>query len=230
MSRYDRHARELTHFIKQDPPIPEAINLILGDAIHNLRSALDHCVWSMVGDLADEKVRGKIQFPFVAEESRLVRSINDRSLELAGEKVVAEIHRCEPYPGGNELLYGLYTLDVADKHKLIITSYSVASMNSLDFARMVPGLKGYANVDISIHHGAKFVVTGVKPGQIDGAATQRIARITEYERKLQPTFEIAFGEGEALSGRAVIPTLMAIAQEVEDTIRALCDAYAAREA
>ena len=46
--------------------------------------------------------------------------------EYAGKNVVAEIKRIKPYPAGDPVLSAINSLDIADKHKLIITTASVA--------------------------------------------------------------------------------------------------------
>src|SRR5579864_4992836 len=37
-----------TLYVAEVKPIPDCISLIVGDAIHNLRSALDHLMWQLV--------------------------------------------------------------------------------------------------------------------------------------------------------------------------------------
>lgn len=211
-----------THFIKEMIPIPPALGLIVGDAVHNLRSALDLLMFDMIGGIAARPEN--VQFPFARQADSLVSTMKNRETELAGEKVVTEIQLLKPYPDGNEWLGGLHSLDIVDKHKLIIPAASSASMNSLEFARMLPGIVGYESVDVSIHQGASFISerSGSRAAR---RANRRNIRPGEYERDIQPAFEIIFDEGLPFSGRPIVPILTAIAAEVMESLSKIVKAY-----
>ena len=91
---------------------------IIGDAVHNLRSALD----ILACDLA--KLNGQsddgVYFPFAKSESELDRQIAGRRFDRAGPAAVAELKALRPYKGGNTLLRGVHDLDIQDKHQFII--------------------------------------------------------------------------------------------------------------
>lgn len=98
---------------------------IVGDVIHNLRSALDlaavECVRLNGGD--DREV----YFPFAGEEASLDKMIFKRGLGRAHPSVVSFVKSLRPFKGGNALLRALHDLDVQDKHHAIIptgVSYS----------------------------------------------------------------------------------------------------------
>lgn len=110
--------------IKYDLPEEEAIlsnlAIIAGDTIHNLRSALDYA-W--VGTI--ERFFGTsdrhTKFPIRETEKDIRDALNGRGIELTVpnlfERVVRDI---KPYRGGNDSLYRLHHLDIADKHSLLI--------------------------------------------------------------------------------------------------------------
>jgi hypothetical protein len=110
--------------------IPKGFSLIIGDAVHNLRSALDHAVWEMIGSNA--KSPETVQYPFPREggptdDQSFHQTIVGRQLQLAGPKVVDAVKRLNARPNGNAILYGVHLLDIRDKHKLV-----VATANSFD--------------------------------------------------------------------------------------------------
>lgn len=216
--KFDRE----THFIKEVVPIPPVLALIMGDAIHNLRSALDLLMFAMIGDKAPKPE--EVQFPFAKRADTLEKIMKKRESQLAGEGVVAEIKKLEPYPGGNKWLGGLHSLDITDKHKLIIPAASSASMSSVEFARMVPGSIGRDTVQMSIHQGAQFISQHNGP-RAARLANRRHIRPGAYERDLQPAFEIIFGEGQPFAGQPAIPILVAIADEVKRALTKLAKAY-----
>lgn len=100
---------------------PEMLSA-LGDAIHNMRTALD----LMASELA--RINGKsdrhIYFPFAASQAEFPAAIKKRNFHLAGEDAVALIMQFAPYKGGKERLRAIHDLDIEDKHTaLLITQH-----------------------------------------------------------------------------------------------------------
>src|ERR1700677_3025165 len=113
-------SEDRTVFILEDlPEIPESSGAILGDAAHNLRTALDY--------LACELVRGSGKEPGGGVYFPISNSANEYEAESGGrtkgvpdeaKKIIDSIH---PYFGGNNLLWALHQLDRVDKHRLVPT-------------------------------------------------------------------------------------------------------------
>ena len=99
---------------------PGIIPLLIGDVIHNLRSALD----ILVCDLA--RLRGlgtkQFKFPFAENEAKLLKIFKDEHKRI-GDDVCDAILALQPYTGGDPLLRGLHDLDIIDKHRLILPVY-----------------------------------------------------------------------------------------------------------
>lgn len=135
----DLHAGERTHQVETKKPIPDEFALVIGDAIHNLRSALDVTIFGMVGAVANQP--WKVQFPFSRNEKGLQAAIANAEIPLAGKNVLDTIEAAKPYGGGDELLYGLNSLDITDKHRLIISTARSAELFGDDLARLDPDLR-----------------------------------------------------------------------------------------
>ena len=97
--------------------IPETFPLIIGDAVHNLRTALDHLAVALVR-LAGKSTKN-VYFPFADSAQNLEGAIASRKIARAGPKVVDEIRLLQPYKGGNLVLRGIHDLDIADKHAML---------------------------------------------------------------------------------------------------------------
>lgn len=99
---------------------PGIIPLLIGDVIHNLRSALD----ILICDVARLRDLGKRQFkfPFAESEAKLLKILKDEHKRI-GDDVCDAILALQPYTGGNPLLRGLHDLDIIDKHRLILPVY-----------------------------------------------------------------------------------------------------------
>ena len=87
---------------------------IVGDAVHNLRTALD----LMASELATMKGRGckDVYFPIADVEANLDKRIEKTCFAKAGDDAVEILRSLKPYRGGNDLLRTLHDLDIADKH------------------------------------------------------------------------------------------------------------------
>ena len=109
------------NFLKHDftKPIPEDISLILGDIIHNLRSALDY--------IAVEIVRkagfgiSDVHFPFHETLDGLLINIGASNLcRASAEAALIIIEEIKPYQRGNLFIWSLSRLSNTDKHRLLI--------------------------------------------------------------------------------------------------------------
>jgi hypothetical protein len=111
-----------------DPLIPESLPLLIGDGIHNLRSALDHLACELV-ELTTPATstlgHSGVQFPILASRPEGKRDQRRflRMLEKMPPAARREIMRVQPYRDGDEARYHplwiLNQLDIIDKHRQI---------------------------------------------------------------------------------------------------------------
>ena len=91
---------------------------VLGDAVHNLRAALD----LLASELA--RINGKsdrnVYFPFAATAADFPMAITKRNFDKAGPDAVALLQTFAPYRGGNELLRAVHDIDIEDKHTTLL--------------------------------------------------------------------------------------------------------------
>ena len=104
--------------------------VLLGDAIHNLRSALDHLIWQLVLLDTGKEGSNENQFPIVSTGDRYWSttknggpSTRDTRLRGVSEEHRAIIDACQPYrilrPKEVEALAALRDLSNHDKHRLL---------------------------------------------------------------------------------------------------------------
>jgi hypothetical protein len=99
-------------------PVPKELSAIIGDAIHNLRAALDLLACEIVrlnGQSDDD-----VHFPFCDAPERLEKTIKKRHLDRAAPAAVNLVRALRPYNGGNVELRALHDLDIQDKHRMLI--------------------------------------------------------------------------------------------------------------
>jgi hypothetical protein len=202
-------------YIDAKPAIPNDFPLIVGDAVHNLRSAIDHICWGMVGDKA--KNPRSVGFPFVELEERLSSAIATRQMNVAPKNVVDEIHALQPYPSGNKYFHAVKALDERDKHHvLLIVGYGV-ELRLAEFSSLV-GPERLIGFEIDETHRISSVGDFVMP--LDPPV-----EIFDREADFQPTFTIGFGDGEALVGLPLVSSLKAMTEATEDAVRRLAAAF-----
>lgn len=100
-------------------PDPE-VGAIIGDVVHNLRTALDLMATQLVV-IAGESTKD-VYFPFSKSADEFDGAITSKKFHRAGADAVALLKTFSPYWGGNELLRGLHDLDIQDKHKALVLS------------------------------------------------------------------------------------------------------------
>jgi hypothetical protein len=113
-------------------PLGDAMDwsLTLGDALHNLRSALDHLIFQLVVLNTGKKAGGGTMFPIassgasywsIAKDGR--KSLRDRALKGVADEHRALIDALQPYrtrePGKGNFLLTLQALSNQDKHRLL---------------------------------------------------------------------------------------------------------------
>lgn len=97
---------------------PTYLAAIFGDAIHNMRSALDLLAVDLVR--LKKKSERKVRFPFAASADELDEQIKESNLRRAGPEVVDLIRSLRPFKDGNAALRYIHDLDVMDKHQMTL--------------------------------------------------------------------------------------------------------------
>ena len=97
---------------------PRDFGVIVGDAVHNVRAALDL--------LAVEVVRRNcgntrnVYFPFADAAENLEQMIKRRNFHRASAEDQDALRQLQRFTGGNNLLRSLHDLDIQDKHHSLI--------------------------------------------------------------------------------------------------------------
>jgi hypothetical protein len=125
---------DTVHRAKIKSPPPPEISLLIGDAVHNLRSALDHAVYFLAersfGTLTAE-IEHALMFPIVGNEnskgasvdgSTIIDGLMKRALIGVPDPARDFIKSEQPYHWKGDdyrfhWLWGIYDLDRIDKHR-----------------------------------------------------------------------------------------------------------------
>jgi hypothetical protein len=213
---------ERVYYLRSARDAPTSLPLIVGDAIHNLRSALDHLAYHLV--CAGNSCPGPfthVYFP-IAENAAKYMTASPGKVKGIGKDAIKAIDAIEPYGGGSgEIFWHLHTLDVSDKHRLLITVGAQNSSHSMapsERAEIATGLFGLSAND-PVPDGRAFL-TDSKIIHFPLKAGDKLHTVPrdEVEDDMHFAFEIAFGEPEIVKGKSVIVTLKHFEHLVRHTI------------
>lgn len=194
-------------------PLPCDIPLVIGDAIHNLRAALDLMACEIVVKAGGTCTR-YTNFPVRDTRQELVGTLNGGEIKVAGQDICDLIlDVIKPYKGGNDPLWSLHQLDIIDKHRLLIPVVSVTQLS---------GISAHDDNNNRFEDLTFLVGEG---GRLNAIATSAKLHITNYG---QPAFGVFFRQGEPFENQPVVPTLHQLAQIVTGVVQAIEKAYLAR--
>ena len=184
-------------------PIPELLALIIGDAVHNLRSALDHLA---TGICRSVRPGAKEHFPIHPKRQNLETAPALASIEEAipGAKKTF-LEKIRPQDGPDEALWRFNDLNNDDKHNLLIPTVTVAEVTGIDARNAGFEMANYVRVgDGARPLNILVVLNPVAPVTINYNATVAV--------------NVSFGSGLAFENEPVVPTLTQIAGIVSHTI------------
>jgi hypothetical protein len=205
--------------VKSDKPLPVELLLSIGDAIHNMRAALDYVV-SEILDWKDTR----LTFPMAETREELATSFRtepeivdgktkgkgrNAALELA-IKGIGEffLDQLKPYKSGNDTLWSLGKLDNTDKHRLLIPTVVPLTMNNIC---------AIDNNRNSIS-GASAIIGPGGVAQLVGLGGSSGLRITSQGKA---TAEIKFNEVGVCQEKPVFTTLQIMLENVDIVIERL---------
>ncbi len=119
---HERNGKEFPNLLrfKVSKPIPQHVwGLILGDAVHNIRSALDYIVWRLAGGHLEDRTS---MFPIYSSEDDWKSAQWRFKRRPIHPDALAYIKTLQPYTRPDPkraVLWLLQELDARDKHKLI---------------------------------------------------------------------------------------------------------------
>jgi len=136
-------------------PPPAEISLLVGDAVHNLRSALDHAVYFLaernLGTLTPETEHA-LMFPIVGNEnskgapadgSEIIDNLITRTLVGVPDPARAFIKQEQPYHWGDGFRYHslwcIHDLDRIDKHRRLAVASAFLGLPGVATPEGSPG-------------------------------------------------------------------------------------------
>jgi len=179
-------------YVSSVEPIPDEIHLMIGDAVHNLRSSLDHLVWQLV-EAGGGTPNKDTYFPICKSPQQYASAIGKgeiNKMPMGAEKVLRSV---QPYITGDDTLWHVHELDRIDKHRLVLTTAMALNCWSIVLG---PGREiTFPETPVPLERGYEVVNVPAPT----------------YHRQAHKGFklglDVAFGKSEIVAGKPVLKTL-----------------------
>lgn len=204
---------------KKPAPIPAAVPLILGDAVHAMRCSLDYFMNAAVPAPTDQTV-----FPVLRQSrvptARELKTLVDGKVAGASKQLRQALYALQPHFGGHgEHIWLIHYLDLIDKHRLLVTIGTAYSSFAFDAAADLRGLADWTKdlppMPIALRPASRY------PVQDGSALFTADPDFFEKHKDLKFIFDVAFGEPQILVGEPVVPTLRRLLDEVDGLLKRL---------
>ncbi|MEX1071094.1 MAG: hypothetical protein WEC37_00565 [Anaerolineales bacterium] len=119
---------ELVGIVRQQKPLPEDTSVIVGDVLHNLRSAFDNLACQLVLENGKQVRRGPAgtSFPMFETEKEFDQNGPKRT-EGMSPRAIEIVRSFQQFRTGSDTLTKLHALNIEDKHGLsILPAVSIA--------------------------------------------------------------------------------------------------------
>ncbi|BEQ15310.1 hypothetical protein FAK_23760 [Desulfoferula mesophila] len=143
-------------------------------------------------------------FPFRKTRRDLEKAVKQilkkETTSTIGQLIIDDI---KPYPGGNDALYALHSLDIYDKHKIIIPTLATTLVSGVS----AEGDKGtkFINGTLEVREGRELLAIN----------TSENLKITN---KGKANLDMFFGDPMPYKGQPIIPTLNQFLKLVSETV------------
>ena len=199
-------------YAERDETDVDDIAVLCGDAIQNLRSAIDHAYSAVVHPHAvSPREQKAVQFPFSETAARLDESCRNRLSHKVSPEFHAAILALKPHgePGGNQLLYFMSAINNPDKHAALIP---VGYYLEVDVGEMrkkipdfLPGVSARSSISVA-QNGGDFSWP-CKPFTLNDWVVQRVPASGILKQQVDIAVDVSF-EGRSDGGTMLaVPTL-----------------------
>ncbi len=208
-AKEDSQTRQLVYYITKADDVPAPVAAIAGDALQNLRTALDY----VAGQLCPASERhSQTAFP-ISDNATKYEAEKARKIKGMPKAAVNAIDATKPYKGGNDTLWRLHRLNNIDKHRLLLTvgtAYSAVNIGPHAVGEMV-------KFGIAKHLGKPWVRLPIPTIYLRPSDRQFPLKVgselfrdlpgAEVNDKMNFLIDVAFGEPGICEGEPMLETL-----------------------
>ncbi|MGZ6311456.1 MAG: hypothetical protein ACXWOH_12545 [Bdellovibrionota bacterium] len=179
------------------------IALRIGDAVHNLKCALDYLWLETIETRIPTAVGDFAKFPVYRSRNQLEGVLKGREIHIASPDLFKLLMSdIQPYDGGNEAIWPIHRLDIMDKHRLLLPIVHYGSVTGIE-SEDESGLREKGGTYGTWQKFPWYV--HVRPG----------VRVTN---KGKLTISVLFGEGTPVRHLEVVSTLSYFSELITKTV------------
>jgi hypothetical protein len=122
----------IKHDIRDRDNVGTDLAVIIGDAIHNLRCSLDYAWMETLQRLTPSAITKYSKFPVYPSRDELEKALRDPKRNLCPSLLKFVVSDIQAYKGGNHAIWPIHTLDIDDKHRLLIPVLKMAGIDGIE--------------------------------------------------------------------------------------------------
>jgi hypothetical protein len=192
--------------MKENPPVE--LSMILGDAIHNLRAALDLAFVEFIEAVGIKPTKWST-FRVWESREKMVSTLSNSLFRGVDDVTALFSDHIRNFEGGNELLVALDTLDIDDKHRLLIPTFSVVQLVnvSAEVVNEGGGRMVFNNGTLRVGQGGVLKLVGA----------DNLGMLT-IKNMGTPRIAVLFGGSSALAQQPIVEALKALTNAATQVI------------
>jgi hypothetical protein len=207
-------------FAKRNIDVANDAAIIIGDIIHNLRSAIDHAYWTCTNEYAkNDNEKRNIQFPIAKTEADFINCVLTGLPKKVSESFCLALTELKPYrDSGNQLLCAIHDMDVKDKHKLLIPTGNFTKITSASIQKQVPDFPS-GLTDCGAGNCHRDVSWYVKPMNFTQRRKAKVPPSNIIEKELDVPVDIVINDVSNFKpALVVLRELIDVAKDTIDTL------------
>ncbi len=213
---------QVRFYVASVPIIPDELAFMLGDALHNLRSTLDHLAYALVTIAGGKPDRGT-SFP-ISSTAEAYRDSWPRKVPGLRQPCYKVLDRIQAYKDGvGHRLWQLHQLEIVDKHRLLLTIASVpvgrtmtpSERAAFEVRKTIIGPRAFAM--------RQYAFAASKPIQVPMQAGYELGtfQTSEVNENMGFAFDIAINEPNIVEG--IMPTFIFLRGVGSEILRIIND-------
>ena len=201
-----KSGKQFLNYRISDRKIRAHLALMIGDAIHNLKCALDIAWGNTYTTLYPTTFEPRfLNFPFQPERKTLETVLTKKGKIPDTCRLFSfVVDSVKSYKTGNPDLWAVHRLDIHDKHRLLIVVLNFMFIDDVELE--------HENGEVECR---TLTLAGLSSGRIE------IPFGSHLKSHGQAAIEVKFCDGMAAEGLSVVPTLQGYSRKVSRIVRTL---------
>jgi hypothetical protein len=206
MHIYTKTGEQFIYYGQSDNTLRSDIGLMVGDAIHNLKCALDIAYRETIRSLSPDGYSASRTKFIVGDNRKHLESSLTKTAKVSANSPLFNflVEHVKSYKGGDSDICAIHELDIDDKHHLLIPILTVVGIDGVELE----------NEDGTIDH---FTIAITRPN----VYRARVSFGSKFKNHGKVRFQVTFREGTPTHNLEVVPTLLRFSKKTLQIVRTL---------